>query len=142
MNIYPSQSAWDQFNQSVSNAMGVPYVPTPYDPTPVVPTVQPPAWNKGMPSPNRGKHVHSEEWKQALSDRMKGNQLGTGKPYVYRDTRSEEWILTDPSGNQHHIRNLKKYCEQHNLDATALRRVARGRCKQYKGWTCIKSPMV
>lgn len=50
---------------------------------------------------------------------------------------SKNWIITDPNGIIHHIKNMAKFCREHNLDTGNMSAVAKGRYKQYKGWKII-----
>ena len=43
--------------------------------------------------------------------------------------------FTDPSGNYRQIKNLSKFCLEHNLSDENMHKVLRGLRKQHKGWT-------
>lgn len=50
-------------------------------------------------------------------------------------SQAKHWALIDPTGNQHQIRNLSKFCQEHGLNSSHLSSRGRG-----KGWTCWKLP--
>lgn len=47
----------------------------------------------------------------------------------------KKWILYSPTGIQHNIDNLPKFCEEHNLSATHMRQVFNGKRGHHNGWT-------
>lgn len=51
-------------------------------------------------------------------------------------THIKDWILTDPDGNEHKVRNLKKFCDEVGLYKSNLVQVAKGKLKTSKGWKC------
>lgn len=73
---------------------------------------------------------HSENMKQYFSNPE--NRLKRG------DDCSKLWTVTDPNGNKQDIKNLAKFCREHNLDSGNMSAVAKGRYKQYRGWTVIQ----
>lgn len=50
---------------------------------------------------------------------------------------TKHWILIDPTGKQLDIYNLTEYARNNNLDVSALRKVAIGKTRSYKGYTSI-----
>lgn len=43
-------------------------------------------------------------------------------------------IITDPNGEEHHIFGIKRFCDTHKLNRSALIRVAKGEASQHKGY--------
>ena len=70
---------------------------------------------------------HSKQMKRYYSDPK--NRLKKGEDC------SKLWTVIDPAGNKHDIKNLAKFCREHNLDTGNMSAVAKGRYKQYRGWT-------
>lgn len=50
--------------------------------------------------------------------------------------RAQEFIVTDPDGNEYHIKGLAAFCREHGLDQGAMSHVMCGRQKTHKGWRC------
>jgi group I intron endonuclease len=72
---------------------------------------------------------HSNRMKAYFSDPK--NRIKKGEDC------SKNWIITDPNGIVYHIKNMAKFCREHNLDSGNMSAVAKGRYKQYKGWKII-----
>jgi len=70
---------------------------------------------------------HSERMKRYFSDPK--NKLKKGEDC------SKLWTVTDPNGIKYDIKNLAKFCREHNLDSGNMSAVSKGRYKQYRGWT-------
>jgi len=70
---------------------------------------------------------HKAIWKQ------NGKNLGNNKAARLKaaNTRSSEWIVTDPEGTVHEVKNLRKFCRDNNLP---FQSVYRG----FKGWNSEK----
>lgn len=49
---------------------------------------------------------------------------------------SREFIVISPDGTRQFVINLAAYCREHNLIATTMVQVARGKRKHHKGWRC------
>ena len=98
---------------------------------------------------------HSEESKELMRMAMKGRKLteehkkkitkglmGHVQPQSQKDKVAEklsrEYIITDPQGNTHHIKNLNKFCRENNLDQGNMTRVSNGKkgYNQHKGYLC------
>ena len=87
----------------------------------------------------------TEEHKRKLSENhanVKGkNSPSYGKP-VSPETRNKiseslstkEYIVTTSKGEELCIKNLAKFCREHDLTAPSMRRILNGRQKQHKGW--------
>jgi hypothetical protein len=46
------------------------------------------------------------------------------------------YFLTSPKNEEYKLYSLRNFCLNHNLNDSALQRVAKGDIKQYKGWKC------
>ena len=55
-----------------------------------------------------------------------------------RDTRfkPKRYRIKSPAGKSYDILNLTKFCRKRGLNPTAFVNVAKGRWRQYRGWTC------
>ena len=52
------------------------------------------------------------------------------------EAKTKSWELVNPNGEIFEIRNLEQFCKEHQLDASTMGKVARGKYKARKGWTC------
>lgn len=52
------------------------------------------------------------------------------------DAITKNWEMTNSNGETIIIRNLEKFCREHQLDASTMGKVASGKRKSHKGWTC------
>ncbi len=111
--------------------------------------------NSGPNSAWFGKK-HSEETKRKMSKSQTGQKNhmygktgkdnpGHGKKLSKTtkakigESNSLMWLVIFPNGNRKIIKNLKKFCKEHEiLYDTGLRYVAKGVYKQYKGFKCKK----
>ena len=56
-----------------------------------------------------------------------------------RNLHAKKWIVTEPSGEIHNIKNLLKFCYERKMTRNNydyLRLVANGKLDNYKGWLC------
>ncbi len=51
-------------------------------------------------------------------------------------TKVKEWNIIHPDGTEETIKNLEKFCREHNLRCSCLRSISRGEKKQHKGFKC------
>ena len=54
---------------------------------------------------------------------------------VASETQTQNYTLTSPKGKQYAVSDLNKFAAKHELDASALRRVARGQRLSHREWT-------
>ena len=92
---------------------------------------------------NKGKN-HSEESKMKMSiSRLANSKRGYNQSEEHIQKRangkSKDYIITDPQGNIHHIRNLKKYCRDNGLNAGNMVRVLNGTRNHHKNYTISRS---
>ena len=64
---------------------------------------------------------HNEKTKEKISEANSG---------VYK--------LTDPTGIEIIIKNLKQFCKKYNLNNSLLVAVSKGKRKTHKGWKAVK----
>lgn len=50
--------------------------------------------------------------------------------------KAPRYLVTDPSGNTRHLVALYGFCRRHELDVSAMLKVAKGRQRAHKGWLC------
>lgn len=53
---------------------------------------------------------------------------------LLRQKLSKHYRFTDPTGKPKKIFGLRTFCKEHNLDPSAMRRVAQGKVNSHKGW--------
>lgn len=100
----------------------------------------------------------SEEWKQGMSERMKGvgnhrygkpgTMLGKKMPQSAKDTlrqqhlgktfKARQWEIITPTGNKEIITNLSSYCRDNKLAQSSMILVSQGLRTQHKGYSCKK----
>jgi len=94
--------------------------------------------------------THTKERKKVTSDRLKKewkNGLRKGKPWseeqknIMKDSKQKQgdrlaqnFIITDPEGKEFEIRNLSKWCKDHNMFASNFCKVLKGTSEHYKGY--------
>ena len=52
----------------------------------------------------------------------------------WKNSRSKEYSIIDKEGNHHHIKNLKQFSIDNNLDPSHMFKVIKGKLTQHKGW--------
>lgn len=100
--------------------------------------------NLGKPNPMFGrKHTPEaiEKIIQAKSGKPNGHLGKKHTPEWIEKTR-KTYIVTAPDGTEYFVHGIRQFCREHDLDASNLVRVAKGKCKQYKGWTARVQPGV
>jgi hypothetical protein len=111
--------------------------------------------NKGKPSWSTGLKLSEEFGHKVSQSKLSRNKkytdqekmnisAGTKKAMSDNIVKAKcsaphikNWILTDPSGQKHHISNLRQFCMNNNLHKSNLVQVAKGKLKSSKGWTCV-----
>lgn len=104
--------------------------------------------NKGRPLSDEHKakigaywkgRSRGPEWAQLMSEKFKGRPCPTkGKARVNPDAQSKVYRVTSPLGDVIIIRNLSRFCREHNLHLGHMCGLATGsrKAKRHKGWTC------
>ncbi len=100
--------------------------------------------HKGQVSWNKGK-IMSLETREAMSNAHMG-QVPWNKGVGVSDKTKQKmvtshsltWEVVTPKGDCIVIRNLRQFCTSEGLDVANMHRVATGKQKHYKGWTCRK----
>lgn len=77
----------------------------------------------------RGKKL-TEEHKQKIGKASLGNKHNLGK-----DNRALEYIIVHPDGREEVVRNMRNFCEEHNLSRAMMCGVCKGKYKQHRGFT-------
>lgn len=89
---------------------------------------------------------HTEQTKKMLSNQKKGKtlsenhrkNLSTAFLNSSKVGRTYSGILVSPSGEQYiNIHNRAKFCREHNLNDSCLKRVIKGIRNHHKGWKFI-----
>lgn len=104
-------------------------------------------WSKGLKLPKEfGQKVSESKLlsNKKYTDQEKLNvSIGTKKAMDNDEVKAKcsaphikNWVVTDPTGQEHHISNLRQFCIKNNLNKSNLVQVAKGRIRQAKGWTC------
>lgn len=73
-----------------------------------------------------------ERRKQFCADRNKDPKFIK----LSSERRSKEYVVTNPNGDEILIKNLSQFCKDNNLHTGNMTSVAKGKLRQYKGWTC------
>lgn len=92
----------------------------------------------------------SEENKSAISNALSGKMphknslnnltlMSEKNRAILIDKNSKVWNLIDPSGIEHEVKNLAKFCRENTLIQGKMVLVAQGHRKTHKGWTCSYS---
>lgn len=163
MNIYPTQETWDQFNQSLSNALGIDYIPCPmpldqHEPTnhPIpAGTLKPFGYSITEPNGNTLVCNNLSEYCRTNGlrySKMRDVSKGIKKQYKgfkchvigetienhIKSNGMKRYVFTDESGNTYKVLGLSAFCREKGLHVPTMSEIANGRrgiC-QHKGWTC------
>jgi len=92
---------------------------------------------------NLGKK-HTKKTKIKISESMKGIiPWNIGIPNTKQqkekisNTLSKEWLITYPNGEQIKIKNMDKFCKENGLFKSNMYKVAYGKQKHHRGFTCL-----
>jgi len=85
----------------------------------------------------KGKKL-SEEHKNKIAKGRTGQKQPQSQKDKVAEKLSREYMITDPQGNIHHIKNLRKFCTENNLDQGNMTKVSNGKkgYNQHKGYLC------
>lgn len=78
----------------------------------------------------------SDEYKLNMSNILKGRPIEWKEKIS--ESRSREWSITKPNGENICIKNLENYCKENNLSSSKMYLVASGKRNHHKGYTCRK----
>lgn len=98
-------------------------------------------------------HPVSQETRNKISAALRGKDIGqqgrevlkarlTGKPVHPAllqgsiEYHSKSYLVISPSGEEYRIKNMRAFCRTHNLDSTGMTKVATGKIRHHRGWTC------
>lgn len=89
-----------------------------------------------------GKY-HTEETKLKIKNATTGENhplFGTTRSEdtkaKLREKNSRAYVITFPNGNVETIKNMKQFSETHNLNASAMSAVAKGKKSHHRGFIC------
>lgn len=92
---------------------------------------------------NLGKK-HTEQTKNKISKTMKGIvpwNVGIPNSPEHKNKisnkLSREWLITYPDGMQIKIKNMDKFCKENGLFKSNMYKVAYGKQKHHRGFTCL-----
>lgn len=77
--------------------------------------------------------ITTENGQKSLASRIAN---GTVTMAAAIESITKTWHIVNPEGESFVIRNLEQFCKEHQLDASTMGKVARGKYKAHKGWTC------
>ena len=89
---------------------------------------------------NTGR-LFSDETREKISQKLKGNKNFEGKTFSEEtlsklsEQKAKNWVAISPNKEIIFIHNMRKFCLENNLAASAMSRVMNGTQKQHKGWT-------
>lgn len=84
----------------------------------------------------KGQTAQTSESVRRTVELCKGQTKETSERYrAISNSRSRNFVLIDPSGREHRGRNLMEFCQQHDLNHSALYMVFAGTRNHHKGWT-------
>jgi group I intron endonuclease len=88
---------------------------------------------------NKGR-LFSQETREKISKKLKNNKNFLGKTFseetkkVLSEKKALNYVLISPKGNIIEVHNMRKFCLENNLSASAMSRVISGKAKHHKGW--------
>jgi group I intron endonuclease len=71
------------------------------------------------------KGPFSEQARRNMAEARRGN---------FNNARA--YVVTDPSGSEHVVRGLPRFCAEHGLSYDCMFLVAAGKQRNHRGWTC------
>jgi hypothetical protein len=104
-------------------------------------------WSTGLKLPKEfGEKISKSKIaaKKILTEQERKNvSEGTKKAMQSAEVKAKcsaphikNWILTSPTGEIFHIKNLRQFCKENNLNSGNLVQVAKGRYSHIKNWKC------
>lgn len=87
------------------------------------------------PESNQKRSEASKKWAPAhfAARREEHRKFMQGHEYTAKD-----WMITDPSGKEFVVRNMKKFCRENGLIVCTMYGVDAGRFTDHRGWKCKK----
>ena len=77
----------------------------------------------------------SEQAKKNISQGMIGIVHTESHNKKIGETLAQKWLVTDPNGKVHMIKNLHTFCKKHKLDPGAMSKVSYKILHQHKGYS-------
>lgn len=101
---------------------------------------------------------HSEEHNRKIGDALRGvkrgpqttehrNKISEANKDMFfspehkqkiSESKSKNWCVISPTGEEFMVKNLEKLCHKYNLHIGNMSMVAKGKRNHCKGWTCRK----
>lgn len=97
--------------------------------------MQKPESKAAVSAVHKGK-VISESQKEAIREFGRRRVHTVEEHLKVADAHAMDFVVTDPEGNEHHIRNLAKFAREQRLGRRSLLSVAQGKSRHHKGWKC------
>lgn len=66
--------------------------------------------------------------------KMSAAKMGRRRDPKEYEMKMKIYIVTDPFGNEHTVRGLNTFCQEHHLNSSHLIQVAKGKQTHHKGW--------
>lgn len=67
-----------------------------------------------------------------------GGNIGMSMLQEHKDKLSDTWEIVKPDGTVIVVKNMRQFCIENNLNASAMSALARGKRGTFKGYTCKK----
>ena len=87
--------------------------------------------------PNLGRKW-SKEYKEKMSVLLKGKSKSEIHKQKISKSKSQEWVVKTPEGEELKIKNLEQYCKEKNLKSSKIYLVASGKRNHHQGYICRK----
>lgn len=94
--------------------------------------------NAGGGDCGNGSKISATKKKRFASGDLVTHNKGKAMKDEQKLKLADEWEVITPANEVLLINNMLEFCRQHNLNASAMSAVARGRKSMYKGYKCKK----
>lgn len=88
---------------------------------------------KGKTYPGHSEKMKGKTWKCRYSPPCSKEHRNS-----IASTLSKEWIVIGPTGETFKIKNLRKFCKDHQLNSGNMISVSKGRLKHSGKWKCFQ----
>jgi GIY-YIG catalytic domain len=85
-----------------------------------------------------GPKISATKKKRFASGKLIAHNKGTAMKDDQKLKIADKWEIITPSNEVLIITNMFEFCRQHNLNASAMSAIARGKKNMYKGYKCKK----
>lgn len=83
-------------------------------------------------------HVVTDEMRENMRQSHLGEKQTSERVLNNIMANSEDWVVTDPTGTEYHVKGLALFCREHGLSNSHMASVAKGRLRHHKQWKCRK----